>query len=85
MLEGHQVLIANSVAVDSFHPAYAALPEDEMDADAAACLDDLYERHLYLAGHPDLFGPAVRRMLGTAEAAILSAHLGPSRGIYGLS
>jgi hypothetical protein len=27
----------------------------------------------------------VRRMLGAAEAAILSAHLGPSRGIYGLS
>ena len=52
---------------------------------AAACLDDLYERHPDLAGHPDLFGPAVRRMLGAAEAAILSAHLGPSRGIYGLS
>lgn len=85
MLEGHQVLIANSVAVDSFHPAYAALPEDEMDADAAACLDDLYERHPDLVGHPDLFGPAVRQMLGAAEAAILSAHLGPSRGIYGLS
>lgn len=85
MLEGHQVLIANGMSVDSFHPASVALSEDDPDPEAHACLEDLYDRHPDFLTHPDLFGPFARRMLGAAEAAILAAHLGQGHGIYGLS
>jgi len=66
MLDAHQVLFANGVESESFHPAAAdlhALP-DEAQARLARSFPDIAER-------PDGYGPPARRVLSRAEAAIL--------------
>jgi hypothetical protein len=66
LLPSHQVVWANGVETESFHPASTAL----------STLDD-HDRARLLLGHPDFtsdpqsYGPAARRNLTTSEAAIL--------------
>ncbi|TMM51893.1 Hint domain-containing protein [Sulfitobacter sabulilitoris] len=67
LLPSHQVLWANGVETESFHPANAAL----------STLDD-FDRARLLAEHPDLefdphtYGGYARRNLSASEAAILN-------------
>lgn len=68
MLEDHNILVANRVETESFHPAAAAL--DAIEEDQRARLFDIM---------PDLmddaaqYGPMSRRALTTAEAALLQS------------
>lgn len=67
MLKEHQVIWANGVECDSFHPANAALHH----------LDDVQQRALdqfspEIAGDPFSYGDFARRNLTQAEAAILT-------------
>ncbi|APE44367.1 hemolysin-type calcium-binding protein [Sulfitobacter alexandrii] len=67
LFDSHQVIWANSVETESFHPASAAL----------STLDDADRRRL-LASHPELeydphtYGSFARRNLSASEAAILN-------------
>ena len=68
MLPRHEIVFANGVETESFHPAHAAL-DALSDPDRARLFDRLPE----LSSAPDLYGPAARRRLSRAEAAILAA------------
>ncbi len=65
MFERHQVVWANGIETDSFHPANTALSTLSME-DRAELL------HLYpeLQSDPHLYGAFARRNLNTSEAAI---------------
>jgi hypothetical protein len=67
LLDQHEVVWANGVETESFHPASAAL----------STLDDI-DRARLLAAHPELefdphtYGRFARRQLSSSEAAILT-------------
>ncbi|WP_226779692.1 Hint domain-containing protein [Oceaniglobus trochenteri] len=66
MLPEHHVVWANGVASESFHPAHA--PLDTIEADQRAAL---FQSDPALIDDPLSFGAPARRMLTTAEAAIM--------------
>jgi hypothetical protein len=66
MLKRHQVVWANGLEVESFHPGYMGL-----ETLSALQRDVLYETRPDLARDPFAYGPPARRMLNRAEAAIL--------------
>jgi hypothetical protein len=66
MLPRHQVVWANGVATESFHPA--EMPLERIEADQR---ERLYRIFPDLARDPARYGAPARRMLSRAEAAIL--------------
>lgn len=66
LLGRHQVVWANGVEAESFHPAHTSL--DTIDPLQRASLLDLMPK---AAERPHSYGPAARRLLNTSEAAIL--------------
>ena len=66
LLPQHEILFANGVESDSFHPARAGLAT--MDAAEQASLLALFP---HIAADPHSYGPPARRMLTHSEAAIL--------------
>jgi len=66
MLERHEVIWANGLEVETFHPGFM-----ELDHLSGGQRDMLFDLRPDLAQNPDLYGPAVRRMASRAEAAIL--------------
>ncbi len=66
MLASHQVLVANGVETESFHPAAARL--DAIEEEQRQRLFDVMPD---LAYDPGTYGPTVRRVLTRAEAALL--------------
>ena len=66
MLASHQVLVANGMETESFHPAAARL--DAIEEDQRQRLFDVMPD---LAYDPATYGPAARRRLTRAEAALL--------------
>jgi hypothetical protein len=66
MLERHEVIWANGLEVETFHPGFMGL--DHINAAQRELLFDLRPD---LSQNPDLYGPPARRMLSRAEAAIL--------------
>ncbi len=69
LLERHQVVIANGLATESFHPAGSAL--DTVDPEERARLMSMIPD---LGSDPARYGAYARRALSRAEAAILSSH-----------
>ena len=67
LLPRHEVIWANGVQTESFHPASAA-----PGALAAADRARLLELDPALVHHPDRYGGFARRALSAPEAAILS-------------
>ncbi len=72
MLERHEILMANGIAVESFHPADAAL--DRISPEQRA---ELYARMPCLREDPSLYGAHARRALSRSEAALMTHALGP--------
>lgn len=68
----HQILRANGVESESLHPAAAA--PDALDAAGLCVLDALAPGG---AADPARYGPPARRVLTTAEAALLAADRAP--------
>lgn len=68
LLPRHQVVFANGVETESFHPASAGL-ETLADADRARLLAQVPE----IEADPNLYGAYARRLLSASEAAILKA------------
>ena len=66
MLERHEIIWANGLEVETFHPGFMGL--DHIDDLQRGLLFDLRPE---LAANPDLYGAPVRRMVTRAEAAIL--------------
>ncbi|WP_417816467.1 Hint domain-containing protein [Tritonibacter scottomollicae] len=66
LLENHQVLWANGVETESFHPAHAALSALD-DSDRKRLLRQLPD----IEGDPSSYGGFARRNLSASEAAIL--------------
>lgn len=66
MFERHQVVFANGIETESFHPAFT-----DLDDIAPAQRHRLIEAFPDLASHSEAYGPAARRTLSSAEAAIL--------------
>ncbi|EAR49795.1 hypothetical protein OG2516_14091 [Oceanicola granulosus HTCC2516] len=66
-LEQHEILFANGVATESFHPA--AMPPGRLDAADAARLEALVPG---VSRDPTRYGPFARRLLSAPEAAILA-------------
>jgi hypothetical protein len=73
MLERHQVIWANGLEVESFHPGFMGLENL-----TGLQLENLLDLRPELARNPDLYGAAARRMVSRAEAAIL-LHGAPSK------
>lgn len=69
LLARHQVVIANGLATESFHPAGTAL--DTVDPEERARLMSMIPD---LGSDPARYGAYARRALSRAEAAILSSH-----------
>ena len=68
MLDNHEVIWANGMEVESFHPGMAGL--DGLGEDAKKSLLELRPD---LAADPHRYGPATRRMLSRAEVEFLYA------------
>lgn len=66
MLECYEVIWANGLEVETFHPGFMGL--DHLNG---AQRDLLFDLRPELSGNPDLYGPPARRMVSRAEAAIL--------------
>lgn len=66
MLERHQVIWANGVQVESFHPGFMGL-----DTLSGLQQDTLYDIRPELVDDPFAYGAPARRMLNRAEAAIM--------------
>ena len=66
MLERNEVIWANGLEVETFHPGFMGL--DHLNG---AQRDLLFDLRPELSGNPDLYGPPARRMVSRAEAAIL--------------
>ncbi|MEJ6397463.1 Hint domain-containing protein [Yoonia sp. 208BN28-4] len=66
MLPRHEIVFANGVATESFHPASAALASLQPDEQ-----DRLLRRMPDLRGDPQAYGGFARPMLGASDAAIL--------------
>ena len=67
MLPQHQILIANGVESESFHPASAALSGIEEGQ-----LSNMFSRLPELRSDPSAYGDYARRVLSKSEAAILN-------------
>ncbi len=76
MFSRHQILRANGVECESFHPE-AVVPE-ALDPEGRAALAAGFPA---LLADPGRYGPTARRALSPGEAAILLHDLGPPRGI----
>ncbi len=74
MLPQHEIVLANGVATESFHPASAALAAME-----PAALDGMLDQMPDLAGDPGAYGAFARRVLTPSEAAILRHDAGRRR------
>ena len=73
LLAQHEIVFANGVPTESFHPASAALASmDDVEQDR------LFDRLPDLRDAPDDFGPFARRMLGQGDVAILRSDAGAS-------
>jgi hypothetical protein len=71
LLPSHEVVFANRVETESFHPAAADLTTiDPME------LQRLYERMPELVGDPFAYGHHARRILSASEAAVLQYDTG---------
>lgn len=70
MLERHEVIWANGLEVETFHPGYMGLDHLE-DIQRSA----LVELRPELASDPQKYGAPARRMVSRGEAAILMAHM----------
>lgn len=66
LLERHEVVWANGLATESFHPAAAAL--DSLDPHDRFALEAILPE---IAGDPESYGDFARRCLSASEAAIL--------------
>lgn len=66
LLERHEVVWANGLATESFHPAAAAL--DSLDPHDRFALEAILPE---IAGDPESYGDFARRCLTASEAAIL--------------
>ena len=66
LLPSHQVVFANSVETESFHPASAAL--SHLDDDDRS---RMFQRIPELRGDPQAYGAFARRVLSASEVAIL--------------
>lgn len=66
LFETHQVLFANGLETESFHPAFT-----DLGAMTQRDRQRLYEALPDLETSAELYGPAARRTLSSAEAAIL--------------
>ena len=66
MLAQHEIVFANGVATESFHPSSAALASM-----GRSDQDRLFDRLPELRGNTDAFGPYARRVLSGSETAIL--------------
>lgn len=66
LFDSHQVIVANGMETESYHPGFAGLDEiaEDQRARLLARFPSLYDR-------PDDYGPSARRTLTGAEAAIL--------------
>lgn len=71
MTERHQIIVANGVETETFHPA---------EADLDGLGETGRETLLACIGDPGLYGPAARRGLTAAEAAILRHDRSPAAG-----
>jgi hypothetical protein len=71
MLPQHEVVFANGVATESFHPASAALASMELEEQ-----DRLMERVPDLRGDPQAYGGFARPLLSVSDAAILQHDAG---------
>jgi len=67
MLERHEVIWANGLEVETFHPGFMG-----MEHLTGGQRDLLFDLRPELAANPDLYGPPARRMVTRAEAAILA-------------
>ncbi|SEN39859.1 Hint domain-containing protein [Loktanella fryxellensis] len=76
MLPRHQIVFANAVATESFHPAAAAL-----DALASEDRDRLFSRMPVLRDDIGAYGTHARRLLTRGEAAVLHADMGRRRPV----
>ena len=71
LLPSHEVVFANNVETESFHPASAALSHlGEMDRTR------LFDRLPELGGNPQAYGAFARRVLTSSDVAILSHDYG---------
>jgi len=76
MLDRHEVIWANGLEVESFHPGFMGLENVSGEQ-----RDLLFEMRPELGESADLYGPPARRMVNRAEAAILLQGA-PSKPIY---
>lgn len=74
MLEQHEIVFANGVATETFHPASAALATMQRDDQ-----DKLFRQMPQLRGDPHSYGGYARRLLSASEAAVLHHDAGRSR------
>ena len=74
MLPQHEIVFANGVATESFHPACAALAslEDHEQDRLLQCMPELH-------GDPQVYGGFARPMLSGSDAAILQHDAGRKR------
>ncbi|MBU2890216.1 Hint domain-containing protein [Celeribacter halophilus] len=66
LFDAHQVIFANGLETESFHPGFA-----DLDEVSPRQREALLARFPYLETHTEDYGPAARRALTAAEAAIL--------------
>lgn len=66
LFDSHQVIFANGMETESFHPAFA-----DLDQVPEAQRAELHERFPQLSDAAENYGPEARRSLSAAEAAIL--------------
>ena len=66
MLPQHEIVFANGVATESFHPASAALATMQPDEQ-----DRLFDRLPDIRHSPDAYGAYARRILSQSETAIM--------------
>lgn len=75
MLDRHEVIWANGLEVETFHPGFMGL-EHLTGLQRTSLLDAKPE----VGRNPDLYGPPARRMVSRAEAAIL-LHGAPAKSV----
>lgn len=76
MLEQHEIVFANGVATETFHPASAALGSLRTEEQGR-----LLQRVPEIKGNPLAYGAYARRTLSASDAAILQADAGLRRRV----